>query len=161
MLAILHGNSQQYPKLWVSSNHYNCNICSDSLIKPTLWHLHTSWFRILLYLLQVGLICLIYLNLGPSFEVNIFYGYICEFKATWKTKSDNSYLYSPTIIVTGIAAGTPIIAQISFGLSISAIAAMPASMVSNTCSQDWIEVNLLIVMNELPKLRMSADFFCK
>jgi len=48
--------------------------------------------------------------------------------------------YSPTIIVTGIEAGTPIIAQISFGLSISAIAAMPASMVSNTCSQDWIEI---------------------
>ena len=55
--------------------------------------------------------------------------------------SDNNYLYSPTIIVSGIAAGTPIIAQISFGLSISSIAAMPASMVSNTCSQDWIEVN--------------------
>merc|ERR1711971_184198 len=48
--------------------------------------------------------------------------------------------YSPTIIVSGIAAGTPIIAQISFGLSISSIAAMPASMVSNTCSQDWIEI---------------------
>ena len=51
------------------------------------------------------------------------------------------YLYSPTIIVTGIAVGTPKIAQISFGLSISSIAAMAASQISNTCSQDWIEVN--------------------
>ena len=51
------------------------------------------------------------------------------------------YLYSPTIIETGIAVGTAKIAQISFGLSISSIAAMAASQISDTCSQDWIEVN--------------------
>ena len=52
------------------------------------------------------------------------------------------YLYSPTIIAAITAAiGTPITAAISFGLSISSIAANPASMISNTCSQDWIEVN--------------------
>ena len=56
MLAILHSNSQQRPKLWFSSNDYNCNICSDSLIQPALWHLHTSCIRILLYLLQVMLL---------------------------------------------------------------------------------------------------------
>ena len=50
-------------------------------------------------------------------------------------------LYSPTIIVSGIAIGTPIAAQISFGLSIGAIAASPSAMISATCTQDWIEVN--------------------
>merc|ERR1711935_1022123 len=49
--------------------------------------------------------------------------------------------YTPTIIATTTAAvGTPVIAQISFGLSIGGIAAMPSSLISNTCSQDWIEV---------------------
>merc|ERR1712172_196439 len=49
--------------------------------------------------------------------------------------------YSPTIIAAITAAiGTPVSAQISFGLSISAIAAQPSSMISNTCSQDWIEI---------------------
>merc|ERR1719418_282135 len=38
--------------------------------------------------------------------------------------------YSPTIIVAGIAIGTPIAAQISFGLSIGAIAASPSAMIS-------------------------------
>ena len=52
-----------------------------------------------------------------------------------------NYLYSPTIIVAGIAIGTPIAAQISFGLSIGAIAASPSAMISATCTQDWIEVN--------------------
>jgi len=36
--------------------------------------------------------------------------------------------------------GTPIAAQISFGLSIGAIAASPSAMISATCTQDWIEV---------------------
>merc|ERR1711971_1427779 len=44
--------------------------------------------------------------------------------------------YSPTII----AAGTPVIAQISFGVSIGGIAASPSALISNTCTQDWIEV---------------------
>merc|ERR1719491_2758191 len=48
--------------------------------------------------------------------------------------------YSPTIIVTGIAIGTPIIAQISFGLSIGGIAASPSALISATCTQDWIEI---------------------
>merc|ERR1711935_992757 len=49
--------------------------------------------------------------------------------------------YSPTIIAAILAAiGTPIIAQISFGLSIGSTAANPGSLISNTCSQDWIEV---------------------
>jgi len=49
--------------------------------------------------------------------------------------------YSPTIIAAITAAiGTPASAAISFGLSISSIAANPASMISNTCSQDWIEI---------------------
>jgi len=49
--------------------------------------------------------------------------------------------YSPTIIAATLAAiGTPIIAQISFGLSIGATAANPASLISATCTQDWIEV---------------------
>ena len=52
-----------------------------------------------------------------------------------------NYLYSPTIIVAGIAIGTPIIAQISFGVSIGGIAASPSALISNTCTQDWIEVN--------------------
>merc|ERR1712127_21171 len=55
--------------------------------------------------------------------------------------SGNCYIcYSPTIIVSGIAIGTPIIAQISFGLSIEGIAASPSSLISNLCTQDWIEV---------------------
>merc|ERR1711894_779513 len=48
--------------------------------------------------------------------------------------------YSPTIIVTGIAIGTPPATQISFGLSIGGIAASPSSLISATCTQDWIEV---------------------
>ena len=52
-----------------------------------------------------------------------------------------NYLYSPTIIVTGIAIGTPIAAQISFGLSIGGIAASPSALISADCTQDWIEVN--------------------
>jgi len=48
--------------------------------------------------------------------------------------------YSPTIIVAGIAIGTPVIAQISFGVSIGGIAASPSALISNTCTQDWIEV---------------------
>ena len=52
------------------------------------------------------------------------------------------YTFSPTIIAAITAAiGTPIIAQISFGVSIGSTAANPASLISNTCSQDWIEVN--------------------
>merc|ERR1711935_241475 len=35
---------------------------------------------------------------------------------------------------------SPTIAQISFGLSIGSTAANPGSLISNTCSQDWIEV---------------------
>merc|ERR1739848_980830 len=47
--------------------------------------------------------------------------------------------YAPTIIATITAAiGTPVDAAISFGLSISAIGASPSSMISNTCSQDWL-----------------------
>ena len=52
-----------------------------------------------------------------------------------------NHLYSPTIIVTGIAIGTPIAAQISFGLSIGGIAASPSALISADCTQDWIEVN--------------------
>merc|ERR1712008_542232 len=37
-------------------------------------------------------------------------------------------------------AGTPISDQISFGLSIGGIAGTPSSSISNTCSQDWIEI---------------------
>jgi hypothetical protein len=52
------------------------------------------------------------------------------------------YLYSPTIVAAiQVAAGTPISAQISFGVSIAKTAATPDSLISNTCSQDWIEVN--------------------
>ena len=52
------------------------------------------------------------------------------------------YTFSPTIIAAiTAAAGTPVTAAISFGVSISATAANPASLISNTCSQDWIEVN--------------------
>ena len=50
-------------------------------------------------------------------------------------------LYSPTIIAAITAAvGTPVSAQISFGLSISAEAAAAEGLTSNECSQDWIEV---------------------
>merc|ERR1739846_113173 len=48
--------------------------------------------------------------------------------------------YSPTIIVAGIAIGTPIAAQISFGVSVGGIAASPSALISNTCTTDWIEV---------------------
>merc|ERR1712172_167385 len=48
--------------------------------------------------------------------------------------------YNPTIIVTGIAIGTPIAAQISFGLSIGGIAASPSALISADCTQDWIEI---------------------
>jgi len=49
--------------------------------------------------------------------------------------------YSPTILATIIAdGGTPEAAQISFGVSIGGIAAMPSSLISNTCTADWIEV---------------------
>merc|ERR1711971_133133 len=48
--------------------------------------------------------------------------------------------YSPTIIVSGIAIGTPIAAQISFGVSVGGILASPSSLISNTCTTDWIEV---------------------
>ena len=52
------------------------------------------------------------------------------------------YIYSPTIVAAiQAAAGTPIDAQISYGLSVGGIAATPSSLISNTCSQDWIEVN--------------------
>merc|ERR1739844_260202 len=57
-----------------------------------------------------------------------------------RAKSYCYICYSPTIIVSGIAIGTPIIAQISFGLSIGGIAASPSSLISATCTQDWIEV---------------------
>ena len=55
--------------------------------------------------------------------------------------------YSPTIIVSGIAIGTPIAAQISFGLSIGGIAASPSALISASCTQDWIEVsaNFLLI----------------
>ena len=52
-----------------------------------------------------------------------------------------NHFYSPTIIVAGIAIGTPPAAQISFGVSIGGIAASPSALISNTCTQDWIEVN--------------------
>ena len=55
-----------------------------------------------------------------------------------------NHLYSPTIIVSGIAIGTAVIAQISFGVSIGGIAASPSSLISATCTQDWIEVNTSI-----------------
>merc|ERR1711971_481848 len=48
--------------------------------------------------------------------------------------------YNPTIIVSGIAIGTPIIAQISFGLSIGGIVASPSALISADCTQDWIEI---------------------
>merc|ERR1719362_541661 len=49
--------------------------------------------------------------------------------------------YSPTILATIIAdGGTPEAAQISFGVSIGGIAAMPSSLISNTCTADWIEL---------------------
>ena len=61
-----------------------------------------------------------------------------------KTPSHNliiNHLYSPTIIVSGIAIGTAVIAQISFGVSIGGIAASPSALISATCTQDWVEVN--------------------
>ena len=61
-----------------------------------------------------------------------------------KTPSHNliiNHLYSPTIIVAGIAIGTPPAAQISFGVSIGGIAASPSALISATCTQDWVEVN--------------------
>merc|ERR1740129_2169665 len=49
--------------------------------------------------------------------------------------------YSPKILAAIIAAtGTPPAAQISFGVSVGGIAAMPSSLISNTCTSDWIEV---------------------
>merc|ERR1711971_40185 len=49
--------------------------------------------------------------------------------------------YSPTIIAAILAAiGTPIAAQISFGVSVGATLANPASLISNTCTNDWIEI---------------------
>merc|ERR1711990_940065 len=49
--------------------------------------------------------------------------------------------YTPTIIAAIKAAvGTPVSAQISFGLSISGTAAAAQSQTSNQCSQDWIEI---------------------
>ena len=51
-------------------------------------------------------------------------------------------LSSPTIIAAISAAiGTPLTAQISFGLSISGDDGNPSSLTSEDCSQDWIEVN--------------------
>ena len=51
------------------------------------------------------------------------------------------YLYSPTIIAAIKAAvGTPVIAQISFGLSVSELKTAAESQTSNGCSEDWIEV---------------------
>merc|ERR1711971_294445 len=48
--------------------------------------------------------------------------------------------YSPTIIVAGIAIGTPIAAQISFGVSVGGILASPSALISADCTQDWIEI---------------------
>merc|ERR1719362_2076482 len=49
--------------------------------------------------------------------------------------------YTPTIIAAITAAvGTPVSAQISFGLSISEQAAASESHISESCSQDWIEI---------------------
>merc|ERR1711971_1003251 len=49
--------------------------------------------------------------------------------------------YNPTIVAAiQAAAGTPIDAQISYGLSVGGIPATPSSLISNTCSQDWIEI---------------------
>ena len=70
MLAILHSNVQQYSKLWISTNHYSCNFCCYSLIKPTLWHLHSSGIWILLYLLQVNTF-LLENTLNQYFEQNL------------------------------------------------------------------------------------------
>ena len=61
------------------------------------------------------------------------------------------YLYSPTIIATTLAAvGTPVSAQISFGLSISEQAAAAESLTSNECSQDWIEVKKTLPLIGFP-----------
>merc|ERR1712172_25059 len=49
--------------------------------------------------------------------------------------------YSPTIIAAILAAiGTPIDAQISFGVSVGPTLANPASLISNTCTNDWIDI---------------------
>merc|ERR1719400_37935 len=51
--------------------------------------------------------------------------------------------YGPTIIQTAFIATTfetPVSAQISFGLSTSEQAAAAESKISNTCSEDWIEI---------------------
>jgi hypothetical protein len=49
--------------------------------------------------------------------------------------------YAPTIIATTLAAvGTPVSAQISFGLSTSEQKAAAESQTSNGCSEDWIEI---------------------
>merc|ERR1711971_287130 len=52
--------------------------------------------------------------------------------------------YSPTIATTLailVNTGTPTISQISFGVSVGGITTMPSSLISNTCTSDWIEVN--------------------
>ena len=71
------------------------------------------------------------------------------------------YIYSPTIIATTTAAvGTPVSAQISFGISISEQAAASESLISNTCSQDWIEVkknfDTLLPMFTNPKINLQS-----
>ena len=68
------------------------------------------------------------------------------------------YLYSPTIIAAIKAAvGTPVSAQISFGLSISGTAAAAQSQTSNQCSQDWIEVKKLIGFPMLTKVPILKE----
>ena len=71
-----------------------------------------------------------------------------------------NHLYSATIIVTGIAIGTPVIAQISFGLSIGGIAASPSSLISNTCTQDWIEVNTNFSINGIWTTNKEINMKC-
>ena len=63
------------------------------------------------------------------------------------------YVYSPTIIQTAFIATTfetPVSAQISFGLSISEQAAAAESLISNDCSQDWIEVKTNFDTHKVP-----------
>ena len=61
------------------------------------------------------------------------------------------YIYSPTIIAAITAAvGTPVSAQISFGLSISEQAAASESLISQSCSQDWIEVKKTLTLIGFP-----------
>jgi hypothetical protein len=67
-----------------------------------------------------------------------------------------NHLYSPTIIVAGIAIGTPVIAQISFGLSIGGIASMPSSLMSEACTQDWIEVNTNFLLVQSTDYRVQT-----